>query len=134
MFYMIVFHSLSNLPIEQSLFRGIHARFWMQVMTLNFPPISFFKTRLDETYMHQPHAITALFVGLGALHVMSLACSCLASRHSLPVRKSTLSFAAAAAAIIGARICSAWSTCDQSDNRVFVEHGHAYLDHVPKGC
>jgi len=110
MFYMIVFHSLSNLPIEQSLSRGVHARFWMQ-----------------------PHAITALFVGLGALHVMSLVCSCLASRHSLPVRKSILSFAAAAAAVIVARICSAWSTCDQSDNRVFVEHGHAYLDHVPKG-
>jgi hypothetical protein len=38
---MIVFHCLSNLPIEQSLYRGIHARFWMQVMALlNFPPIS----------------------------------------------------------------------------------------------
>ena len=31
LFFMIVFHCLSNLPIEQSLYRGIHARFWMQV-------------------------------------------------------------------------------------------------------
>ena len=83
--------------------------------------------------MHQPHAITALFVGLGVLHIMTLLCSCFSSRHSLSSSKSTLSFAAAAAAIIAARIYSAWSTCDQSDNRVFVQHGHAYLDNVPKG-
>jgi hypothetical protein len=31
LFFMVVFHCLSNLPIEQSLYRGIHARFWMQV-------------------------------------------------------------------------------------------------------
>ncbi len=31
LFFMVVFHILSNLPIEQSLYRGIHARFWMQV-------------------------------------------------------------------------------------------------------
>jgi hypothetical protein len=80
--------------------------------------------------MYQPHAIASLFVGVGALHVMSF----FASRHSLPSRKSTLSFAAVAAAIIAGRICSAWNTCDQSDNLVFVRHGHAYLDHIPKGC
>ncbi len=43
-FYMVVFHFLSNLPIEQALFFGVHIRFWMQ-----------------------PNAITAIFVGVGML-------------------------------------------------------------------
>ncbi len=43
-FYMVVFHFLSNLPIEQALFFGVHIRFWMQ-----------------------PNAITAIFVGAGML-------------------------------------------------------------------
>jgi hypothetical protein len=43
-FYMVVFHILSNLPIEQALFFGVHIRFWMQ-----------------------PNAITAIFVGVGTL-------------------------------------------------------------------
>ena len=43
-FYMVVFHILSNLPIEQALFFGVHIRFWMQ-----------------------PNAITAIFVGAGTL-------------------------------------------------------------------
>ncbi len=31
-FYIVVFHSLSNLPIDKlKLFLGIHMRFWMQV-------------------------------------------------------------------------------------------------------
>jgi hypothetical protein len=43
-FYMVVFHFLSNLPIEQALFFGVHIRFWMQ-----------------------PNAICAVFVGVGML-------------------------------------------------------------------
>lgn len=29
-FYMVFFHSLSNLPLNQPLFLGVHIRFWMQ--------------------------------------------------------------------------------------------------------
>lgn len=34
-FYFIVFHSLSNLPLKDKLLYGVHQRFWMQVI-LNF--------------------------------------------------------------------------------------------------
>jgi hypothetical protein len=29
-FYMVVFHCLSNLPLDQPLYFGVHMRFWMQ--------------------------------------------------------------------------------------------------------
>jgi len=40
-FYMIVFHSLSNLPLDKPLFLGVHMRFWMQphILLFSFIPI-----------------------------------------------------------------------------------------------
>lgn len=32
-FYMVVFHCLSNLPLDKPLYFGVHMRFWMQVCT-----------------------------------------------------------------------------------------------------
>ncbi len=36
LFYTIVFHILANLPIRHPLFRGVHARFWLQSNALAF--------------------------------------------------------------------------------------------------
>lgn len=35
-FYMIVFHMLSNLPLDQPLYFGVHMRFWMQAHIVAF--------------------------------------------------------------------------------------------------
>ena len=83
-FYMVVFHILSNLPIEQALFFGVHIRFWMQ-----------------------PNAITAIFVGVGMLCagplillppllLLLLYSSCLLYHHSISSHDSPLQFRAPA--------------------------------------
>jgi hypothetical protein len=36
LFYFCVFHSLSNLPLDDPLLYGIHQRFWMQVFIISF--------------------------------------------------------------------------------------------------
>ncbi len=81
----------------------------------------------------QPHAIASLFVGLGALHVMTLASSSFSRKPQSHSLQSTLSCAAVVAAIITARIMLGWSACDQSNNFVFMQHGHGILDYIPKG-
>ncbi len=49
--YLLVFHSLSNLPIDKlPLFLGIHMRFWMQ-----------------------PHLISFIYLGLGLQPLLSAA-------------------------------------------------------------
>ena len=35
-FYMLVFHSLSNLPLTEGLIYGVHARFWQQPNVIMF--------------------------------------------------------------------------------------------------
>ena len=35
-FYMLVFHSLSNLPLDQPLYFEVHKRFWMQAHIIAF--------------------------------------------------------------------------------------------------
>jgi hypothetical protein len=35
-FYMVVFHSLSNLPLDQPLYFEVHKRFWMQAHIIAF--------------------------------------------------------------------------------------------------
>jgi hypothetical protein len=133
LFFMIVFHILSNLPIEQSLYRGIHARFWMQVIVSQLEFISLFLFQITLPVL-QPHAIASLLVGLGALHVMTLMSSSFSLKPRSHSSQSTLSCAAVVAAVIAARIMLGWSACDQSNNFVFLQHGHAILDYLPKGC
>ena len=82
----------------------------------------------------QPHAIASLFVGLGALHAMTLASSFISTNPRAPSPLSTLACTAAAVSIVIARITSGWAICDQSDNYTLVQHGHAYLDYFPLGA
>jgi len=76
----------------------------------------------------------SMLVGLGALHLMTQASSFISFTSRSSSHLSALSCAAAAAAIIVARIMSGWAVCDQSQNYTLVQHGHAYLDFFPAGA
>lgn len=61
--YMVVFHMLANLPLDQPLYLGVHVRFWMQA-----------------------HLIAYGWLGLGAAAVLRLAVT-LVSAARLSIRK-----------------------------------------------
>lgn len=79
LFYTLAFHAMSNLPIEQGLYLGVHARFWMQ-----------------------SHVAAAQLIGVGAAGVGRLADAAWAGRPADRLRPSPS--AAATALFLGAHI------------------------------
>jgi hypothetical protein len=103
-FYLIVFHSLSNLPIDKlRLFLGIHMRFWMQ-----------------------PHLISFMLVALGFKAVLShpmVLGGQLWQRHLVvPLVLSLLL----------AQVGLNYKKMDQSDNTHVAELGKKCLQYMPK--
>jgi hypothetical protein len=62
-FYLVVFHSLSNLPLSNPLLYGIHARFWMHPNILVFVLIGIGVENLIHTASHgSPSRLIALMI------------------------------------------------------------------------
>jgi hypothetical protein len=84
--YMVVFHLLANLPLDQPLYLGVHVRFWMQA-----------------------HLIAYGWLGLGAASVLRLAVS-LVSAARLSIRKGA-SVEQGVASGVAARLVCASASC-----------------------
>ena len=105
-FYLVVFHSLSNLPIDKlKLFLGIHMRFWMQ-----------------------PHLISFMLIGLGFQAVLSHP-RLLKGGLWQPVIGPGL-----VVAMIGAQIGLNFAKLDQSNNYHIAELGKKHLQYLPKSA
>jgi len=103
-FYLLVFHSLSNLPIDKlKLFLGIHMRFWMQ-----------------------PHLISFMLVAIGFKGVLShqLLAGGALWKHYIVVPLVL--------AMIGAQVVLNYKSLDQSDNTHIAELGKKHLQYLPK--
>lgn len=61
-FYIIVFHSLSNMPLNEELLYGVQARFWMQPNILVFLFAGFGMTKVFSSGMIIPFVLTVTFV------------------------------------------------------------------------
>eukprot|EP00562_Extubocellulus_spinifer_P023747 CAMPEP_0178668532 /NCGR_PEP_ID=MMETSP0698-20121128/31632_1 /TAXON_ID=265572 /ORGANISM="Extubocellulus spinifer, Strain CCMP396" /LENGTH=625 /DNA_ID=CAMNT_0020312109 /DNA_START=809 /DNA_END=2683 /DNA_ORIENTATION=+ len=53
MFYIVVFHSLANLPLSNPLHFAIHSRFWMHPNLLAFVAIGIGMSKLSSTYVRR---------------------------------------------------------------------------------
>ena len=104
-FYEVGFHSLSNLPLENPLLFGIHARFWMQ-----------------------PNVLLFVWVGIGLIFVSEWIL-----QQATSVR-STLQVPLLAAIVIGLVGGQVWRwfpMMDQSDNRYLEGYARGILESLP---
>ena len=68
-FYLVVFHTLANLPLSNPLLFGIHQRFWMHPNILMYILIGFW---LYKIITHSPNKLTQL-IAIGAVLVIPYA-------------------------------------------------------------
>jgi hypothetical protein len=126
--YLAVFHTLSNMPLNDDLLRGIHARFWMQ-----------------------PNLLAFAIAGIGAcLAVLAVAEGSVLRWRAGAVdgllskqRHCSLAATRRAAAVALAASCCAWpamqysrhvTAMDQSRNIVFESYGRAMLEPLPRSA
>lgn len=106
-FYMGVFHVLSNLPLVD-LFYGVVARFWMQ-----------------------PNIIVFIWAGMGIDWLVDAVAAGLKGRvRSLVV----MCFYAACAALVGVQLQRNYGLSDQSQARYFNQYARSLLEPLPRGA
>jgi hypothetical protein len=107
-FYMVVFHSLANLPISEGLIYGVQMRFWQQ-----------------------PNVVAFLWFGVGLGYMVDLATQ--AGRKSSEAMKTVISatLQAACLALIGGQIWRWHELCDQSQAFYIPNYAQALLDPLP---
>lgn len=101
-FYMLVFHSLSNLPLNERLLYGVHMRFWQQ-----------------------PNIIAFVWLGLGLQYVQDLT----TQTHSLVLSGLAQASCVALAAL---QIAMWYELMDQSPAFYIRDYARALLDPLPK--
>jgi len=89
LFYLVVFHSLSNTPLDVPMFFGVHQRFWQQ-----------------------PNAVAFLLAGLGLHKLLSK----LSRRLRVPGTTQTLVAATVAIVLVATQIQASFPSHDQSQN------------------
>lgn len=111
-FYMLVFHSLANLPLSEGLTYGVHMRFWQQ-----------------------PNVIVFIWLGIGLNQVQRIIGTVITSRMlpSLQGPGSILSFALCLA-LVGFQIATWYELCDQSRAFFIRDYAHALLDPLPENA
>ncbi|CAM9947642.1 unnamed protein product, partial [Ectocarpus fasciculatus] len=135
LFYFLVFHSLSNLPLSDKLLYGIHQRFWMQ-----------------------PNVVTFMWVGIGFNFLVSIFLRAASSKHfvnsllcSVGIKKPTkdmekfvtadefnstarifyaISFLVAFI-LVAAQVFQFYSVSNQHDNMFFHEYAKALVEPLP---
>lgn len=105
-FYMIVFHSLANLPLSEGLTYGVHMRFWQQ-----------------------PNVIVFIWLGVGFDKIVEVASRVPTSSIGHTVR--TVVCSAALLALVGVQITTWYSLCDQSAAFYIRDYARALLDPLP---
>ena len=102
-FYLVVFHSLANLPLSEALLYGVHMRFWQQ-----------------------PNVIFFLWVGLGFDAFFAWLRRLKLARHW-----GTVLASAAATALVAMQISSFYDVSDQHDNWHMHNYAKAVLAPLP---
>lgn len=103
-FYMVVFHSLSNLPLNEALLYGVHMRFWQQ-----------------------PNVIAFVWLGVGFQYVVDISSRLKSSLLPIAVQACCIS-------LVGLQIAMWFGLCDQSQGYYIQEHARALLDPLPSGA
>ena len=129
--YLVVFHFLANMPLDNPLLFGIHARFWMQ-----------------------PNLLASIFVGVGidaACYATSWVLALPLPKEALPTSAETspsspantgprarargagglVLCASVGVFLVGAQLRRSFVPSDQSQNRVFEGYAAAILDPLP---
>lgn len=116
LFYFVVFHSLSNLPLSNILLYGVHQRFWMQ-----------------------PNVVTFIFIGLGFNGILSAIASKAIRSKSFADKTPKMGVVLSVVSIVLAIGISVWQyrrhywISDQHDNAHFQQYAKAILDPLPQG-
>ncbi|KAF1332925.1 Membrane protein, partial [Globisporangium splendens] len=116
-FYMIVFHSLANLPLSEGLTYGVHMRFWQQ-----------------------PNLIVFLWFGIGLHEILDIATKVLVTRcgsgESGGGRIAQIFVIvllhALCLSLVGLQVAMWYELCDQSQAFYIRDYARALLDPLPK--
>lgn len=114
LFYLFVFHSLSNLPLKDKLLYGVHQRFWMQ-----------------------PNVLTFIWVGVGfnaLLHLLWTAFCKMstANTESSNTRKLFIAMALVISVCLsGLQLRNAFPQANQRDSYHFNQYASAVLSPLP---
>ncbi|KAG2781988.1 hypothetical protein PC129_g14997 [Phytophthora cactorum] len=107
-FYMIVFHSLANLPISEGLIYGVQMRFWQQ-----------------------PNVVVFIWFGVGLGYVVNLVTEGVGGTSRVIKSVVSLMLQVACLALVGAQIWRWYELCDQSQAFYIRNYAQALLDPLP---
>lgn len=111
-FYMLVFHSLANLPLSEGLTYGVHMRFWQQ-----------------------PNVIVFLWLGVGLSRALELLTqfAVRVSSSSNSVMPSAIAALASVLclSLVGVQVATWYTLCDQSRAVYIRDYARALLDPLP---
>ncbi|KAG6954990.1 hypothetical protein JG688_00012094 [Phytophthora aleatoria] len=107
-FYMIVFHSLANLPISEGLIYGVQMRFWQQ-----------------------PNVVVFIWFGVGLGYVVNLVTDGVGGTSRTISFVVSLMLQVACLALVGAQIWRWYELCDQSQAFYIRNYAQALLDPLP---
>jgi hypothetical protein len=112
LFYIGVFHSLSNMPLRDPLLYAVHARFWMQ-----------------------PNLLLFVLAGVGCTAVFALGPRVSALSARPRVRGAIAALAVGAAGVgVASAAARARPALDHSQNDVLNRYGRALLEPLPRGA
>ncbi|ETO61358.1 hypothetical protein F444_20616 [Phytophthora nicotianae P1976] len=107
-FYMIVFHSLANLPISEGLIYGVQMRFWQQ-----------------------PNVVIFIWFGVGLGYIVNLVAQVIGGTSRVMKTASSMILHIACLALVGAQIWRWYELCDQNQAFYIRNYAHALLDPLP---
>lgn len=107
-FYFLVFHSLSNLPLDNPLLYGVHQRFWMQ-----------------------PSVIMFAFGGIGFNAAMAKASSFLGKQYPPAALAVSRVFLVLSLLLCAGQVQKWYSHSDQSDAYYFRDYAKALVSPLP---
>lgn len=107
-FYMVVFHSLANLPISEGLIYGVQMRFWQQ-----------------------PNVMAFTWLGVGLGYIVNLVTLVVGSTSRMMKSAISIFSQVACLAVVGAQIWRWHELCDQSQAFYIRNYAQALLDPLP---
>ena len=111
-FYLLVFHSLSNLPLDDPLLYGVHQRFWMQ-----------------------PSILVFIFSGVGANLVAHVLLSSIVSlKLTFAERAVKAFFLLTALSVVFLQLSLHYYSSNQSENVFFSNYASAIVNPLPRNA
>ncbi|KAI9991814.1 hypothetical protein PInf_017185 [Phytophthora infestans] len=110
-FYMVIFHSLANLPIREGLLYGVQMRFWQQ-----------------------PNVVVFLWFGLGLGYIVNFLSEFVGNPSKAMKFGISMALQSACLALVGAQLWRWYQLCDQSQAFYVRNYAHALLDPLPSNA